>query len=292
MSALAALLAATAVWGSTFLVTKDALSGLAPTAFVSWRFGIAAVVLVAARPDRLTALSPVERRRATWLGLAVAAGFLLQTIGLRDTPAGTSGFVTGASVMLIPLVASVAFGAYVGAGGWAAVVVCGVGLALLTNAGSGAPVVGVTLTLGGAACFAVHIAALSQWATPANAYGLTAWSVAVAALTSTAVSLLSDTATVPSSAASWRALLYVALLATCLGFVVQAWAQSALTATTAAVVMTMEPVFAAAIATVLGDEHLSLTGWTGGLLVVASMFIAELGPRQCCDAMSPRIECC
>jgi drug/metabolite transporter (DMT)-like permease len=85
---------------------------------------------------------------------------------------------------------------------------------------------------------------------------------------------------------------YLALLATCLGFVVQAWAQSTLSATTAAVVMTMEPVFAAVIATGLGGESLPLLGWLGGLIVVVAMFVAEIGARRCCDAMSPRVECC
>ena len=76
------------------------------------------------------------------------------------------------------------------------------------------------------------------------------------------------------------------------GFVVQAWAQSLLTATTAAVVMTMEPVFAGVLAWVAGGEALGLAAWAGGLVVVGSMLVAELGPRQCCDAMSPRVECC
>ncbi|RYP84456.1 hypothetical protein EKO23_15660 [Nocardioides guangzhouensis] len=56
--------------------------------------------------------------------------------------------------------------------------------------------------------------------------------------------------------------------------------------------MTMEPVFAAVIAVVLGGEQLSVAAWLGGFLVVSSMFVAELGPRECCDAVAPRIECC
>jgi drug/metabolite transporter (DMT)-like permease len=74
--------------------------------------------------------------------------------------------------------------------------------------------------------------------------------------------------------------------------VAQAWAQSTLSATTAAVVMTMEPVLAAIIATALGGESLPPLSWLGGLIVVTAMFVAEVGARRCCDAMSPRIECC
>jgi len=114
----------------------------------------------------------------------------------------------------------------------------------------------------------------------------------VATAVACVVSLVAGQAAVPTTGAAWRALLYVAVVATCVGFGVQAWAQSALSATTAAVVMTMEPVFAAVIATAVGGEHLAVAGWLGGLLVVSSMFVAELGPRRCCDAVAPRIECC
>ena len=104
----------------------------------------------------------------------------------------------------------------------------------------------------GAACFAVHITGLSQWATPANAYALTAWSVTAAALLCAAAAAVTSGPDAPPTPSAWGSLVYLALVATCLGFVVQAWAQSALSATTAAVVMTMEPVFAALIATALG----------------------------------------
>ncbi|MET0740730.1 MAG: DMT family transporter, partial [Candidatus Nanopelagicales bacterium] len=167
-----------------------------------------------------------------------------------------------------------------------------VGVALLAGGGDTSLTTGALLTLGGAVCFAGHITGLSQWANPANAYGLTAWSVCVAALICGAAAVVGGDLAVPPSSSAWLSIAYLALAATCLGFVVQAWAQSALTATTAAVVMTMEPVFAALLAATIGDELLTAVGWFGGLLIVSSMFIAELGPRDCCDALSPRVECC
>jgi drug/metabolite transporter (DMT)-like permease len=290
--ATAALLMATAVWGSTFAITKQSLDDMAPASFLSWRFGIAAVVLVAARPRSLRDLAPTDRVYATVLGLLLGVGFLLQTTGLLHTLAGVSGFLTGAAVILTPVVAAVVFGDQVGRTGWGAVAVCAVGLGLLTGGAAGTTWPGALLTLAGAACFAGHITGLSQWATARNAYGVTAWSVAVAALLCAAVAGSVRALAVPPTADAWRSVTYLALAATCAGFVVQAWAQSALTATTAAVVMTMEPVFAALLAFGLGERGLTSTGWVGGLLVVASMFLAELGPRQCCDALTPRVECC
>ena len=292
LPATAALLAATAVWGSTFAVTKRSLTEMAPASFLSWRFGLAALVLLAAGSRSLRSLEPADRWRATALGMLLGSGFLLQTTGLQHTLAGVSGFLTGAAVILTPLVAAAFFGESVGRAGWLAVSVSAGGMALLAGGTTATSWTGSLLTLGGAACFAGHITGLSQWATSRNAFGLTAWSVAVAALVCTAVAGSTGALGLPPTAGAWRAVTYLALAATCAGFAVQAWAQSALTATTAAVVMTMEPVFAAVLAFALGERGLGWPGWVGGLLVVASMFLAELGPRQCCDAVSPRVECC
>jgi drug/metabolite transporter (DMT)-like permease len=292
LRATAALVGATAVWGSTFAVTKGSLTELDPASFLTWRFGIAAVGLLVVRPRSLARLTPGERRRAALLGAALAAGFLLQTTGLRDTPAGVSGFLTGTAVVLTPVVATVLFREHVGRTGWAAVAVAAVGIAGLAGGLSTLPVVGGALTLAGAACFAVHISGLSSWATTRNAYGMTAATVLVVTLLCSAVAVVGGGLTTPATTHTWRVLLYLARVATCVGFAVQAWAQSALTATTAAVVMTMEPVFAGLTAFALGERGLGWLGWAGGLLVVAGMGLAELGPRRCCDAVSPRIECC
>ena len=256
-----------------------------------WRFGLAAMVLALSRGGDLRALSVLDRRRGILLGVFLGSGFLLQTIGLVDTPAGVSGFLTGTAVVLTPVVAAAWFGNQVGAAGWVAVGGATVGVAALSLRGlSLSPA--ALLTLAGAACFALHIASLSEWATRGNAVGLTTLAVAVAALLCAGAALTRGGVALPAGRAGWAAVLYLALGATCLGFAVQAWSQSMLSATTAAVVMTMEPVFAGLLAWVAGHEALGVVGWLGGIIVVASMFVAELGPRRCCDAMSPRIDCC
>ena len=146
--AVAALVGATVVWGSTFVVTKHSLTDMAAALFLTWRFGLAALVLLTA-PGRVRALSAKEWRRGLLLGTLLGSGFLLQTVGLKDTPAGVSGFLTGTAVMLTPVVAAAFFADRVGRAGWMAVVVCGAGLALLAD-GSPALSPGALLTLGGA----------------------------------------------------------------------------------------------------------------------------------------------
>lgn len=288
---LAALTAATAAWGSTFLVTKRTLDDLPAPSFLTWRFGIAALVLVLARPGRVRSLTATQARHGCLLGAFLATGFLLQTTGLLTVSATTSGFLTGTMVVLTPVAARVVFRERVGPAGWAAVLLATVGAALLLLRGwSLGP--GTVLTIAGAACFALHIAGLSRWATTGNAYGLTAVSVLVAAGLSAGAAGLKGVLLAPPTTAAWQSVVYLAVVATCVGFAVQAWAQAGLSATQAAVVMTLEPLFAAMIATAAGGESLSAVGAVGGLIMVAAMFVAELGPRECCDGMTPRLECC
>ena len=130
---------------------------------------------------RTAALPRADVRRAVVVGALLGSGFLLQTTGLEQTSAGLSGFLTGASVVMVPLVASVVFGHEVPRAGWVATGLSAVGLVLLTSGPDGAVTAGALVTLLGAACFAGHITSLAQWATPANAAGLTTVSVGVGA---------------------------------------------------------------------------------------------------------------
>ena len=292
LAASGALLLATAAWGSTFVVTKSSLGELAPSTFLLWRFGVAALVLGLVSGRRVRALSSTDRLRALVLGGFLGGGFLLQTTGLQDTSAGLSGFLTGSSVVMVPVVASVTSSSRVTRQGWLAVALSAVGLVLLTSGPGASLSTGALLTLAGAAGFAGHITALSAWATPSNALGVTTVSVVVAAVLCGAWSVLAGRLATPSTSGEWAAVLWVALVATCLGLAVQAWAQGALTATSAAVIMTMEPVFAAALAVAVAGEVLAPWAWVGGLLVVVAMGTAEIGARACCDVAAPRVECC
>ena len=146
--AVVALIAATAVWGSTFVVTKQSLAQIAPATFLAWRFGIAAAALVAIRPAKVRALSSRERREGIVLGLLLGSGFLLQTIGLQSTASGVSGFLTGTAVILTPVAAAALFSERVGAAGWAAVGVAAVGVVLVAGGGALTPTPGALLTVG------------------------------------------------------------------------------------------------------------------------------------------------
>jgi drug/metabolite transporter (DMT)-like permease len=277
-----------AIWGSTFVVVKDAVDRMPVMDFLAWRFGIAALVMGALRPSAVRALGPTARRNGALLGLALAAGYVAQTFGLERTPASISGFITGLFVVFTPLCAGLLLRQRVDRASWFGVVVAAAGLALLSLHGLSIGR-GEAITLLCAVSFALHIVGLGEWSTPRDAYGLAVVQLATVAVVSL-VAAAPDSLAPPPDAGVWGAILLTALAATAFGFFVQTWAQAHIAPTRAAVVMTMEPVFAGIFGVAVGGDRLGARTVTGALLVLAAMYLVELGPRHSVDSTVERLE--
>jgi len=286
--ATAALVGVTAVWGSTFVVVQDAVEKMPVTDFLTWRFALAALAMLLIRPRAVAALGPAGRRAGVLVGIALGAGYLLQTLGLQHTSASVSGFITGMFVVLTPLGAALLLRQPPPRSAWAAVAVATVGLALLSLKGF-AVGYGELLTLGCAAAFALHIVGLGKWAASYDAFGL-----AVVQLLTTAamcaVVAVPGGVVVPPDGSVWGALAVTALGATALAFVVQTWAQAVLPPTRAAVVMTMEPVFAGVFGVALAGDVLGPRTVAGAVLVLVAMVLTEVGPRRGAEGAVERLE--
>ena len=282
------LVVVTAIWGSTFIVVKDAVERMPVMDFLAWRFALAAVVMAVLRPGAVRRLSPLARRHGVLLGLALGAGYVAQTFGLQRTPATVSGFITGLFVVFTPLCAGVLLRRRVSGQAWAAVALATLGLALLSLHGF-AVGSGEAITLLCALMFALHIVGLGEWSTPDDAYGLAVLQLATVALGSI-LAAATDTLRPPPDGGVWFAILLTALAATAFAFFVQTWAQAHLAPTRAAVVMTMEPVFAGVFGVAIGGDDLTPRTVAGALLVLAAMYLVELGPREGADAAVERLE--
>ena len=282
------LLVVCILWGSTFVVVKDAVEHMAVMDFLAWRFALAAVAMALLRPGAVRALSARARRHGVVLGLALAAGYVAQTFGLERTPATVSGFITGLFVVFTPLCSGLLLRRRVEGTAWAAVAVATAGLALLSLRGLSIGT-GEAITLLCAVSFALHIVGLGEWSTSTDAYGLAIVQLATVAVVSMVIAA-PDTLAPPRDAGVWGAILLTALGATAFGFWGQTWAQAHLPPTRAAVVMTMEPVFAGVFGVAIGGDDLGLRTVLGALLVLAAMYIVELGPRGGADAAIERLE--
>ena len=272
------LLGITAAWGSTFFLIKDLLERVPTLDFLGVRFAIAAVALVLVAPRALGRLSRDARRHAIVLGLLYGLGQILQTAGLAHTPASVSGFITGLYVVATPLFAAVLLHTRITWLTWAAVLLAVIGLAVLTLDGLSVGY-GEALTFVAAMLYALHIVGLGAWSTATDAMGLAILQLIVIAVVCL-VCTAPDGIVLPDRASDWASLLYMALIPGALGIVGQTWAQAHLPPTRTAIVMSMEPVFAAFFAVLLGGESLTSRMLLGGVCVVAAMLVVELGPRR------------
>jgi drug/metabolite transporter (DMT)-like permease len=276
------------IWGSTFVVVKHAVERMPVMDFLAWRFVIASVAMAAFRPRAVRTLSAAERRQGVVLGLALGAGYVAQTFGLQRTPATVSGFITGLFVVFTPLCSAALLRRRVSALAWASVAIATAGLALLSLRGLSVGT-GEAITLLCAIAFALHIVGLGEWSRPTNAYGLAVVQLSTVALLAI-VGAAPQSLAPPPDAGVWGAIMLTAIGATALGFLGQTWAQAHLPPTRAAVVMTMEPVFAGVFGVAIGGDRLQARTVIGALLVLAAMYLVELGPRQGADAAVERLE--
>jgi len=215
-------------------------------------------------------------------------GDVAQTFGLERTPATVSGFITGLFVVFTPLCSAVLLHRRVSGMAWFAVGVATCGLALLSLRGLSIGT-GEAITLLCAVAFALHIVGLGEWSTPGDAYGLAVIQLTTVAVLSIVLSA-PTTLSPPPDGGVWGAILLTSLGATAFGFWGQTWAQAHLHPTRAAVVMTMEPVFAGVFGVAIGGDDLTARTVLGALLVLSAMYLVELGPRQSADASIERLE--
>lgn len=280
-----ALTLVTAVWGSTFFLLKDLMQQMPPLDFLGARFGLAAVLVVIFQFRRLRAASRQEWRRGGILAVLYSAGQLLQTIGLQYTDASISGFITGMYVVFTPILVAILFKKTIAPKVWIAVAIATVGLGVLSiqgvpflGMGDGNATLGLgeAVTLAGAFFYALHIVFLGRWAHQSEPITLGMIQIVGAGLILGLAALPGGVA-LPQTPAAWTSFLYMTIIAGLGAIVLQTWAQSRLNATTAAVIMTTEPVFAAGFAIAFGGEPMTIRLILGGALVLAAMFLVETG---------------
>ncbi|MGZ5417732.1 MAG: DMT family transporter [Nocardioides sp.] len=282
-----ALLGMTAAWGSTFYLTKDLIDRVPVLDYLAVRFAIATAALFLLAPRALGKVSRTNLRSALILGGLYGVAQILQTSGLAHTPATVSGFITGLYVVATPLFAAWLLHTRIGPMTWAAVVLALAGLGVLTLSGLSVGY-GEALTFVSALLYALHIVGLGAWSNAREALGMTIVQLAVITLVCF-VATIPDGVVLPEGARDWIVVVYMAVVAGALALAGQTWAQAHLAPTRSAIIMSMEPVFAAFFAVLLGGELLTGRMLVGGAMVLTAMLIVELVPRRKIEAEVPHI---
>ena len=263
------LVAVTAVWGWTFVLVKDAISQYPTLPFLGIRFVLAALVMVVV-VHRLPGRAVV--RAGIPIGMALAAGYLFQTVGLQTTSAGNAGLITGLFVVFTPLLEGLLGAKVPRRTALAAVVALG-GTALLAGSGGGGFHRGDLLVVGCALAFAVHIVMLGRWAPGLPAGPLAMVQMLVAGLLFAGAG--AHQMTVPP-ASVWPAIVITAVLASALGFLIQTWAQMHISASRTALILATEPAWALLAAVVLAGQRFGGGQAFGAALVLAAIIGHEI----------------
>jgi drug/metabolite transporter (DMT)-like permease len=278
-----ALLAMTAAWGSTFFLIKDLVTRMPVADLLAIRFAIASVALGFIAAHRIHLSRPVVIY-GVLLGLLYGSAQILQTAGLSHTSASVSGFVTGLYVVATPLLTAIILRRRIPPLTWVAAVLATLGLGVLALRGVSIGY-GELLTLISAVIYAGHIVALGRFSSPETTLSLSLVQLSMITLL-TAVAALWPTAgsapgiQLPGSLHDWLVVLYLALIASALTMVLQTWAQAHIEPSRAAVIMAMEPVWAAAFAVALGGESITARMIIGGLAIVSAMYLVERPQRR------------
>jgi drug/metabolite transporter (DMT)-like permease len=265
-----ALVAAAFFFGTTFVVVKDAVARAEPVPFLAVRFLIGAAVvwpLAARRPP-----DPGVGRAGVICGVALLVGYVFQTVGLQYLSGSVSAFITYLLVLIVPLLSAAVLRRPPTAPTMAGIVLAAVGLYLL-NGATPSFGKGELLTLGCAFFFAVHIVLLADFAPRHDSMRLNAVQLTVVGAGCLLPGFFTGGYDFPLSV--WLAAAYTGVAASAVAFGLMVWAQRRVSPSRTALLLMLEPVFAAAVGAIAG-EHLGLLAATGAALILVGVLVAEL----------------
>ena len=270
----------TFVWGATFISIKNALHDATPLTFNAVRMALAAVVLTAIYYRDLRGLSRGAVIAGSLVGVFLWLGYEFQTPGLQYTTASKSAFLTGMSVVLVPLFLAIGWRRHINRWTLFGVLIAFIGLYLMTipahDPGLTTVNKGDVLTIFCAIAFAFQIIFVGR-ATQRHAFRqvVVVETIVCAVLMAISVPLVETPRIVFSSQVVW-AILITGLLGTALGFGAQGWAQQFTPPTHTALIFSLEPVFALATSYILLGERLGLRAGLGAAMILGGVLMSEL----------------
>lgn len=272
----------TLVWGATFVTVQEAIKKIEPYYFLSIRFGIAFLVMLLFTNKRLLNISFKTLLKGMLIGLMLFLGYAFQTFGLKYTTASNTGFITGLSVVIVPVFVTLATKKPPGLIPFLGILSATAGLGFMTISQSLQFNLGDILVFFCAVSYAAHILLTGRFSPDNDPFVLATVQIGTVAVISFFAALLKEKAPSQADFTSqvWWALIITAVLATALAFFVQTWTQKYTPPTHTAIIFTTEPVFAAIFAYLLGGEILTVKQSFGAVLILLGMLSSELGSRD------------
>ncbi len=293
-----ALAFCTLLWGSTFVVVKNSLDDSSVFVFLALRFTLAGICMAAFAPQVFRVLQREEIFAGVRLGFFMFCGYAFQTAGLRYTTASNSGFITGSSVVLVPLILALFWGQRVTLWVYSGTIAAAAGLYFLTVPATGVAHLnrGDVLTFFAAVSYAVHIILVAEYAREHSAAALSVLQVLACAVMAWLTAFGANAIRWQpmrfySTSQLWTGIAVCAVFATAVAFSLQLWAQQFTTPSHAAIIFTLEPLFAVITSYFVLRERLGPRSIAGAGLVLVGILAAELlGPPAAPESPEPTRE--
>jgi drug/metabolite transporter (DMT)-like permease len=289
-----ALASCALVWGATFVLVKNALADSSVFGFLAVRFIFAAIVMAAIFWGSLARANAADIRAGIFLGLIMFGGYAFQTLGLLTTTPSKAAFITGSSVVLVPIFHGIFWRSKIGLTVWIGALAALGGLYFLTVPRDGlGRLNGGDLLVGCCAVvFALHIVCVGHFSPKHSVGALTFYQIgttAVLSIIAVPVSSVThlESARFHASGPVLIAIVVTAVFATAFAFSIQIWAQQHTSPSHVAILFSLEPVFAGVTSYIWLGERLSGKALGGALLILAGILVAEMKGGAPVAAESP-----
>lgn len=289
------LIFCTLIWGATFVVVKDALANASVFVFLALRFLLATVVLIFTYGRQLRTADASGLRAGALMGCCMFGGYAFQTAGLALTTPSKAAFITGFFVVFVPLLLALFGSRRAPLWVWLGALSAFIGLYFLAVPPSGLSALnrGDLLVLACAFMFALHVISIGHYSVRYSVGALTLIQVAVTTLFTILCVPIFASVGIEQPRLMWTRGLVVGvvttgIVATAVAFSLQVWAQQYTSANHAAIIFTLEPVFAGLTSFFFYNERLSARSLLGAALILGGIFVAELlGPTPAAESSVP-----
>lgn len=270
------LLFVAAIWGSTFVIVKQATADMPTYTFLAIRFAIASLALVFFQPQLSVWKNPTLWKKGVFIGFLLFLGYSLQTFGLQHTSAAKTGFITGLSVIIVPLMVAITRKKLPSKLTLSGIILATIGLALLSLEGFSITY-GDALVLGCAFAFASHILAVYRLGKTEDTIAITVIQLLTVSILSTlGMFIFESNTTIIWSDTVFLGLAITAIPATSVAFLFQNKFQKYTTPTHTALIFASEPVFSYIFAYFLAGEILTTKYTVGAILILGGILLSEL----------------
>ncbi len=290
------LLLSAVIWGFSFVAQRVGMRYVGPFTFNAVRFALGSIVLIPFAVAALRRRSSQKTDDGTWkrialLGGAVAGtvifiGVSFQQTGIQYTTAGKAGFITGLYVVLVPVL-GLAIGRRSSAGTWFGVLLAAVGLYLLSFTGAFSISKGDLIVLGGTVFWAVHVLLISVLIHRTDAVLLAMIQFAACALLSFAAALIFEKIEIAGIISATVPILYGGLMSVGVAYTLQVIAQRRTPPAHAAIILSLETVFAALGGWIVLGEVIPARGLAGCALMLLGIIVSQVGTVRARESVSP-----